>query len=440
MSEVSIGQAIFTSIKPLTKIAALAGCGALFARKGILDVATCKSMASVVINGFLPMLIFASTITSFSLDNVTEAGTVVLSAAFFIAFGFVFGILVRFLTPVGGWKMGIIANNMWSNNADLVIGITSTMSQTKPFGNVGDYEKGVSYSVIMGVFAFLTLYSMGGIQMMRRDFDRRPSQDDTEAQKEKKKEDPVDEPVERSREAEASRNQLPEYEEKDLSRTTGMMALAKSTSLDVNVPPQVEVMGRTREKVMSIIKVFATIPTIALLSALVIAIIPQLRALFVPTTRVEMPTAPDGKPPLDFVIQFASYGGQLSPVMGLAMLGAALSRITVRHLPKGFWMSIAATCFLKLIVGPILGILWIQGLKHTPLINDDQLMMQLVIAITGAMPSATSQVYITTLYAPDDAPEVSQLSAMLLAQYSLIILTLPIVTSYTLLKVIPPQA
>ncbi|KAK6520101.1 Protein M3, variant 2 [Arthrobotrys conoides] len=394
-------------------------------------------MASVVINGFLPMLIFASTITSFSLDNISEAGTVVLSAAFFTAFGFVFGILIRFLTPVGGWKMGIIANNMWSNNADLVIGITSTLSQTKPFGNVGDYEKGVSYSVIMGVFAFLTLYSLGGIQMMRRDFDRKPPQDDAEAGTKEKKENPVDELVGGNREAQASRNQLPEYEEKDLSRTTGTVALAKSTSLDVNIPPQVEITGRTKERVMSIVKTFVTIPTMTLLSALVIAVVPQLRALFVPTTGVKMPNAPDGRPPLDFILQFASYGGQLSPVMGLAMLGAALSRISVRQLPKGFWMSIAATCFLKLIIGPILGILWIQGLKHTPLINDDQLMMQLVIAITGAMPSATSQVYITTLYAPDDAPEVSQLSAMLLAQYALIVLTLPVVTSYTLLKVLP---
>ncbi|KAK6520102.1 Protein M3, variant 3 [Arthrobotrys conoides] len=338
----------------------------------------------VVINGFLPMLIFASTITSFSLDNISEAGTVVLSAAFFTAFGFVFGILIRFLTPVGGWKMGIIANNMWSNNADLVIGITSTLSQTKPFGNVGDYEKGVSYSVIMGVFAFLTLYSLGGIQMMRRDFDRKPPQDDAEAGTKEKKENPVDELVGGNREAQASRNQLPEYEEKDLSRTTGTVALAKSTSLDVNIPPQVEITGRTKERVMSIVKTFVTIPTMTLLSALVIAVVPQLRALFVPTTGVKMPNAPDGRPPLDFILQFASYGGQLSPVMGLAMLGAALSRISVRQLPKGFWMSIAATCFLKLIIGPILGILWIQGLKHTPLINDDQLMMQLVIAITGA--------------------------------------------------------
>ncbi|KAK6344799.1 Protein M3, variant 2 [Orbilia javanica] len=393
-------------------------------------------MASVVINGFLPLLIFASTITSFSLDNIGEAGTVILSATFFIAFGFVFGILIRFLTPVGGWKMGIIANNMWSNNADLVIGITSSLSQTKPFGKVGDYEKGVSYSVIMGVFAFLTLYSMGGIQMMRRDFDRRPSPDDPEAARKEKKEKPVDEPVERSQEAQASRNQLPEYEEKDLSRTTGTMALAKSTSLDVNIPPQVNVTGRTREKVMSIVKVVVTIPTMTLLSALVIAVVPQLRALFVPTTGVKMPSAPDGRPPLDFIIQFASYGGQLSPVMGLALLGASLARIRVRHLPDGFWMSIAATCFLKLIIGPILGIVWIEGLKHTPLINDDQMMMQVVIAITAAMPSATSQVYITTLYAPEDAPEVSQLSAMLLAQYALIVLTLPIVTTYTLLKVI----
>ncbi|EWC43647.1 hypothetical protein DRE_01534 [Drechslerella stenobrocha 248] len=429
MSEVSIGQAIFTSIKPLTKVAALAGCGALFAKKGILDVATCRSMASVVINGFLPMLIFASTITTFSLDNIGEVGTVLLSAAFFTAFGLVFGLICRFLTPVGRWKMGIIANNMWSNNADLVIGIISTLAQTKPFGGPRDYEKGVSYSSIFAVFTFLTLYSMGGIQMIQRDFAARPQLDDENGLTQKI-DTALSASVERSRDHQApvsaSQNQErepPEYDEKkqDWARTTAMTtgmatataaALAKTTSLDVNIPPQASTAGRTkRQKIMDKVKLFVTIPTMTLTSALVIAIVPYLRALFVTTEKIAMPNAPDGRPPLDFIIQFASYGGQLSPVMGIAMLGAALSRIRVRHLPKGFWISIVATCVLKLVLGPVLGILWIEGLKRTPLINDHQKMMQLVIAITSAMPAATSQVYITTLYAPDDAPEMSQLSA-----------------------------
>ncbi|KAF3925123.1 hypothetical protein ABW20_dc0100287 [Dactylellina cionopaga] len=302
---------------------------------------------------------------------------------------------------------------MWSNNADLVIGIISTLAQTKPFGGPTDYEKGVSYASIFAVFTFLTLYSMGGIQMIQRDFTAPSSLEDDETGK--KKDNPSGASVERSRASQASasasqHHEPPDYEEKDQVRTTA--ALVPSTSLDVNVPPQINDEGRTRgQKVWARVKLFITIPAMTLLSALVIAIVPYLRALFVPTTGVTMPSAPDGRPPLDFVVQFASYGGQLSPVMGIAMLGAALSRIRVRHLPDGFWMSIAATCILKLIVGPILGILWIQGLKHTTLINNDQKMMQLVIAITGGMPAATSQVYITTLYAPDDAPEMSQLSA-----------------------------
>ncbi|EPS42533.1 hypothetical protein H072_3493 [Dactylellina haptotyla CBS 200.50] len=282
---------------------------------------------------------------------------------------------------------------------------------------------------------------MGGIQMIQRDFKAQPPYDDDETGK--KTDGPSSASVERGRDSKASASasqahELPEYEEKekDSTRTT-TAALTKTTSLDITSPPEIPTEGRTRgQKILDRIKLFVTIPAMTLISALVISIVPYLRALFVPTTGVTMPTAPDGRPPLDFVIQFASYGGQLSPVMGIAMLGAALSRIRVRHLPEGFWISVVATCVLKLIVGPILGILWIEGLKHTPLINQDQKMMQFVVAITGAMPAATSQVYITTLYAPDDAPEMSQLSAMLLAQYALMIITLPIVTTFTLLKVI----
>ncbi|KAK6539317.1 Protein M3, variant 2 [Orbilia ellipsospora] len=382
------------------------------------------------------MLIFEATITSFSLQNVSEAGTVLLSAAFFTAFGLIFGLLCRFLTPVGQWKMGIVANNMWSNSSDLVIGVISSLSQTSPFGGPTDYEKGVSYSSIFAVFTFLTLYSMGGIQMIQRDFISRPSDDESG---DKKQDDPSSDSSEgrnRDPKASASASEPPEYQEKDSSRTA-TVPLTRPSSLDITAPPQIPPANRTRgQKILDHMKLFITIPSITLLSALVISVVPYLRALFVQTQGVNMPTAPDGKPPLDFVIQFASYGGQLSPVMGLAMLGAALSRIRVRHLPEGFWITIVATCVLKLIIGPVLGILWIEGLKHTPLIRDDQKMMQLVIAITGAMPAATSQVYITTLYAPEDAPEMSQLSAMLLAQYAIMIITLPIVTTFTLLHVI----
>ncbi|KAF3932819.1 hypothetical protein ABW19_dt0208640 [Dactylella cylindrospora] len=294
------------------------------------------------------------------------------------------------------------------------------------------------------VFTFLTLYSMGGIQMIERDFTVQRRRD---LENSRKVDNPSGASVERSRDDQApvspSNNELPRYEEKDSSaRTTTPAALSKITSLDVNRPLAAAHSGndetRTKwQKVWDKVKVFITVPSMTLLSALIISIVPYLRALFVTTKGVSMPNAPDGRPPLDFVIQMASYGGQLSPVMGLAMLGAALARIRVRHLPKGFWISIVSTCVLKLILGPILGIIWIQGLKnHSSLINDDQKMMQFVIAITGAMPAATSQVYITTLFAPDDSPEMSQLSASLLAQYALMIITLPIVTTYTLTNVI----
>lgn len=52
------------------------------------------------------------------------------------------------------------------------------------------------------------------------------------------------------------------------------------------------------------------------------------------------------------------------------------------------------------------------------------------------VPSATLQVYITSVYAAEGSVEMSALSAMLLVQYGLLFFSLTIFVSFTLMRVL----
>lgn len=67
-----------------------------------------------------------------------------------------------------------------------------------------------------------------------------------------------------------------------------------------------------------------------------------------------MPQAPDQRPPLDFFMEIAVFVGPTVPVLGMLLLGAALSRLSMSGLPTGFWKAAVMMAGLKLVVGGFL--------------------------------------------------------------------------------------
>jgi hypothetical protein len=185
---------------------------------------------------------------------------------------------------------------------------------------------------------------------------------------------------------------------------------------------------------------FVSPPGVSLVIALIVANVPPLKALFVKTSSFNMPNAPDSKPPLDVVMEIGKFAGPLVPIMGLTMLGAAMSRLTIKSMPKGFWSTVSVMSVLKLVACPIIGVVWTtQMTKHTSLIDPNDKMLQFVMILSSGgkqnhkqpfsalhtdfiiVPTATSMIYMTTMYAPTDGDdaELSALSACLLGQYAL---------------------
>ncbi|KAI5785871.1 auxin efflux carrier [Geopyxis carbonaria] len=192
------------------------------------------------------------------------------------------------------------------------------------------------------------------------------------------------------------------------------------------------------KRMWSYMKPFLTPPSLSLIISLIIANVLPLKSLFV-RTNFDMPDAPDAKPPLDFIMEICSFGGLAVPVLGMTLLGAALGKLSLSNLPKGFWKSVLAMAILKLVIGPIIGIAWTKMIVRTGLIDPDDRMLQFVMIICAGVPTATSQVYITNMFAPvgsEKSVEMSALSATLLAQYLIMLLTLTVLVSYTLMNVL----
>lgn len=124
--------------------------------------------------------------------------------------------------------------------------------------------------------------------------------------------------------------------------------------------------------------------TITVILSFVISIIPSLKALFVPLTHKDgtpiIPFAPDGAPPLSFLLDTATFLGNASVPMGLVCLGAALAKLKipkkVRDLPLG---AISALAFGRLILQPVVAVFVIQGLVRVGVIDEEDKVLRFVV-------------------------------------------------------------
>ncbi|CCG84711.1 protein of unknown function [Taphrina deformans PYCC 5710] len=177
-------------------------------------------------------------------------------------------------------------------------------------------------------------------------------------------------------------------------------------------------------------------PSAAVISAFVIAVVPTLKSLFVRVPGSSMPLAPDGNPPLDFIIDITDFIGAASVPSSLLILGYSLSRLRVRSLPA--LSSAVVMAGLKMVVMPVLAIAWMQFLadphgRGHGLVDPADLVLRLVLVLPSAVPTATSLLYITQIFAPEGRDEgVACLSVFLIVQYLVVGLTLTVTVVYTL--------
>lgn len=190
------------------------------------------------------------------------------------------------------------------------------------------------------------------------------------------------------------------------------------------------------------IKNFRKPPSVALISSIVITMIPKVRRLFYndPAQHVTgIRNAPDGAPALGFVMDFTTFVGNAAVPLGLAMLGATMARLSVKKLPNGFWQSVLLMSVFKLVVLPIIAVAWTCKMRDIKWIDPSNHMAIFVMIISSGVPSATSQVYLTAIFMTpesDGKEEMDCLATYLICQYVLLIFSMTILLTYTLKDVL----
>ncbi|KAF9457144.1 auxin efflux carrier transmembrane protein [Collybia nuda] len=172
--------------------------------------------------------------------------------------------------------------------------------------------------------------------------------------------------------------------------------------------------------------------SLAIILSFPIALIPQLKALFVDVPGVHISPAPDGHPPLAFFIDTTSFIGAASVPLGLICLGSALARLNV---PKNNWNSLplGAISFLaigKMVLTPVLGVLMVKGLTNVGLIPAEDKVLRFVCIFFSCLPTATTQVFLTQVYS--GTGEAEHLSPFLIPQYILMFVSMTALSAYTL--------
>ena len=121
---------------------------------------------------------------------------------------------------------------------------------------------------------------------------------------------------------------------------------------------------------------------IVIVFAIVIALVDPLKALFLPPSSSFKPrfrpVAPDGQPPLAFVLDTASFVGASCVPIGLICLGSAISCLRMRSgepFPRG---AIASLALAKMVVTPLIGIGITRWFAHAGFVDSDDKVLQFI--------------------------------------------------------------
>ena len=171
--------------------------------------------------------------------------------------------------------------------------------------------------------------------------------------------------------------------------------------------------------------------SVVLVISIIIALIPWLKALFVETGTVQLPNAPNQKPPLNFILLYAEYLGYPCVPMGLLLIGSVLARLEFNQVPKGFWKSAVCHTIFRLCILPIIGTAFITRLKNIGWIDDP--MAIFVCIMEYALPSATVQIYLTAAAMKPNDKTCTPLNCVglyMILQYLVLVISMPITVCY----------
>lgn len=166
----SIGGAIYVSIKPLIKIFLNCAIGFYLARQNILSVEVVQSLSVVIINVLMPALIFNKVIESISGSDIALIGVFCLTMILYLSLGLTFSFITKLCTPSPKyWTGGLIVAGTMTNIGDLPIAYVTTLASGTLF-STKDGSRGTAYSIIFLTVFIFAFFNLGAFRLLERDF------------------------------------------------------------------------------------------------------------------------------------------------------------------------------------------------------------------------------------------------------------------------------
>lgn len=167
---ITIGQAIWASVKPIIKIYLIIGTGALLARLALLSVETTRAISDLVLAVLLPCLAFNKIVGELEARDAKTVGIVAISAVLLYATGLGAAFVARSVLPCPrGWRGGILAGGMFPNISDLPIAYLQTMDTFVFTQEEG--ARGIACAIIFLATFLLCVFNFGGFRLIEMDFE-----------------------------------------------------------------------------------------------------------------------------------------------------------------------------------------------------------------------------------------------------------------------------
>ncbi|KAH9990764.1 auxin efflux carrier [Russula vinacea] len=453
---ISTGALIWTSIRPLLRTFLTVGAGFALCKAKLFPTEAARGGAQIVLNIALPCLLFSRIVPAFTSQNIGSLAPLTVVGLLYGAAGAAMAwAITQFFWVPHRFRYGIVAAGGWGNYGDIPTAIAMGITASAPFDGVDDENLAIAYISTLILVFFITLFPLGGFLIIAKDFEGPDV--DSEKIREKmrlRRRRMVTNAVLSLRRL----SRLDDIERKDaisFDETVGrndsidqktLTGTATTPTSSIHITPTAsspELLLQhsnhhsshlpSRSRHFFLKELLKPSPIVTVI-AIVIALVDPLKALFLPPSPTFQPrfrpVAPDGQPPLAFVLDTANFVGAACVPVGLICLGSALACLRVcsgEAFPRG---AIAALALAKMVVTPLVGIGITRWFTHVGFVHRDDKVLQFVCILFSGLPTATTQVYLTQIYSPTGS--VEPLSAFLIPQYILLPFTMTGLVTYAL--------
>lgn len=170
MIDATIGQVIWSAVKPIIKIYLIIGTGFLLAKRNILTVETTRNLSDIILSVLLPCLVFNKIVSNIEDSDIKNVGIICLSSVIIFGTGGLCGVIVKLTSPVPKkWLGGLMAGAIFPNISDIPIAYLQTLDTGLVFTEE-EGNKGIAHVCIFLAMFTLCLFNIGGFRLIEYDF------------------------------------------------------------------------------------------------------------------------------------------------------------------------------------------------------------------------------------------------------------------------------